>query len=993
MIDATHESPLTMRSSPIDTVSLHAALKNAISGEVRFERLDRALYSTDASVYQIMPLGVVLPRTADDIAAAVKVCASCNVPVTARGGGTSQAGQSIGPGVILDSSKYLNRILETNAAERWVRVEPGCVLDELNQHVKPHGLQFAPDISTANRATIGGMVANNSSGTHSVIYGKTIDHVLELKVLLADGSVVHARPLGDGELDAKCDQPDREGGIYRTVRRLAAEHEAEIDRRFPKILRRVGGYNLDRFVSTRDRGPAVADAAPTAAAPFNLAELFVGSEGTLGIVLEAKLRLVELPRAKALLVVQFADLLDALAATPAILTHGPAAVEVMDRFILDCTKLNPEASRLRDFILGDPGAILIIEFYGDRAEVLGPRLDALENSLRSLKLDCHWSRATDVAAQARIWKLRTLALGLSMAEKGDAKAISFVEDTAVAPDRLRDYIDEFLQAIARHGTKAGVYAHASVGCLHVRPIVNLKAEEGVRQFQAIADDVANLVLKYGGALSGEHGDGLVRSPFQEKMFGPTLYQAFRDIKRVFDPGNLLNPGKIVDAPPLASNLRYGPAYVTPDVPTTFDFSADGGLTRAAELCAGVGECRKRRGGVMCPSYQATCDEQHSTRGRANVLRLALTGQLPVLSAPAGNGAGGLTDPAVLAALDLCLECKACKSECPTNVDMARLKAEVLDQHHKQHGLPWRNWLFANVASLSKWGSRLAPLSNWWARSWLGRWLNEKMFGIDRRRKPPRFAWKRFAPGAPSVQPNTPALVFFADTFVRFHEPELARATLELLARVNDVVAPVVRCCGRPMISNGMLDAAIVNAEYNVNVLHAAARSGAPIVACEPSCILTIKDDYPALLKGDLRDKAKAVAERCFTFEEFLECRLTEKQIPFRTGTKRILAQAHCHQRSLLGAGPLVKLLRRIPGAEVIDLHAGCCGMAGSFGYEKEHYEISRLVGEQRLFPVIRKEPADTVIIAPGFSCRLQIEHFTGRKALHPATLLRLLVEC
>ena len=610
----------------VDLHGLRAALAQAIAGEVRFERLDRALYSTDASVYQIVPLGVVLPKTTDDVQATLRICADFNVPLTARGGGTSQAGQSIGPGVILDFSKYCNRILEINTAERWVRVEPGCVLDDLNQHVRQKVLQFAPDISTANRATIGGMVANNSSGTHSVIHGKTIDHVLELKVLLADGSVINTHPLSEAELEAKCRQQDREGEVHRLVTRLAGEHAEEIDRRFPKILRRVGGYNLDGLWATR-AASRMALAEQVLHQGFNLANLFVGSEGTLGVVLEAKLRLVEMPRAKAVLVVQFADLLDALAATPVLLKHQPAAVEVMDRYILDCTKLNAEAARLRDFLAGDPGAILIVEFYADHAVDLPGRLDALEYELRQRKLGDHYHRATEANAQARIWKLRTLALGLSMVEKGDAKAISFVEDTAVAPDKLRNYIAEFLQVIARHGTKAGVYAHASVGCLHVRPIVNLKTLEGVRQFQAIADDVAELVLKYGGALSGEHGDGLVRSPYQEKMFGPTLYQAFRDIKRAFDPCNLLNPGKIVDAPPLAANLRYGPAYQTPDVPTTFDFTVDGGILRSAELCAGVGECRKKRGGTMCPSFQATGDERDSTRGRANTLRLALTGQL------------------------------------------------------------------------------------------------------------------------------------------------------------------------------------------------------------------------------------------------------------------------------------------------------------------------------------------------------------------------------
>jgi FAD/FMN-containing dehydrogenase/Fe-S oxidoreductase len=957
---------------------LHEALAASVTGEVRFDRLSRALYSTDASVYQIVPRGVVLPRTEADILATLRACARVRVPLTARGGGTSQAGQAIGPGVVLDCSKYFNEILEIDAVERWARVRPGCVLDDLNLAARPHGFQFAPDISTSNRATIGGMIANNASGTHSLIHGKTIDHVQGLKVALADGSVIDVGPLDEADLAKKYAQPDLEGECYRTVRRLVAAHADEIKRRYPRILRRVGGYNLDAFVN-------------------NLTPIFVGSEGTLGVTLESKLRLVELPRAKAVLVVHFTQLLDALAATPSILRHEPAAVELLDKYILDSTFLNPEAARLRDFVQGDPGAILIVEFYADRPEDLPPHLDDLAADLSARGFGYHFHRAIEAAAQARIWKLRKAALGLSMAEKGDAKAISFVEDTAVAPEHLRDYIAEFLDVIARHGTKAGVYAHASVGCLHVRPVIDLKTEVGVHRFQGIADAVADLVLKYGGALSGEHGDGLVRSPFQEKMFGPALYQAFRELKQAFDPLGLLNPGKIVDAPPLATNLRYGPAYLTPDVPTTFDFSADGGIVRAAELCAGVGECRKKREGTMCPSYQATCEERHSTRGRANTLRLALTGQL---------GMGGLTDPAVRDALDLCLECKACKSECPTNVDMARLKAEFLHQDHEKHGLSWRNWLFGNVARLPSPGALL--------RSRLGRWLVDRLLGIDRRRELPRKACPWMTDRDECRDParirevhrsGLAPVLLFPDTFTNQYEPDVGVAALRLLAAVGRGVvvgAPQsekisaippehwprdLHCCGRPMISNGMLSHAIAVATRNVHALYPWAAAGKPIVACEPSCILTMQDDYPALLRGEAREKAIVVAAACRTFEEFLEAALTSAAVVFRAGPRRILVQAHCHQRSLVGTGALLRLLRRIPGAEVIDPDAGCCGMAGSFGYEKEHYEISRLVGEQRLFPAIRQADVDTVIVAPGFSCRQQIAHFTGRTALHPAELL------
>jgi FAD/FMN-containing dehydrogenase/Fe-S oxidoreductase len=958
---------------------LVAHLQQAIQGEARFDRLSRALYSTDASVFQIVPAGVVLPRTEADIVKTVRACARFGVPLTARGGGTSQAGQCIGPGVILDCSKYFNDVLEINAAQRWARVRPGCVLDDLNQAAQRHGLQFAPDISTANRATIGGMIANNSSGTRSVIHGKTIDHVLELRVVLADGNIIHARPVSDEEAAALCRQDGLEGAAYRIVRELAREHAEEIERRYPKVLRRVGGYNLDCFTRPGQRG-------------LNLAHLFVGSEGTLGIVVEAKLRLIELPKAKGVLVAQFGGLLEALAATPLILTHGPSAVEVMDRYILDSTLRNAEASRLRAFLQGDPEAILLIELYGERAEELGPRLGALEADLRRHGLGTHFLQATEAEAQQRIWKLRTLALGLSMAEKGDAKAISFVEDSAVAPERLRDYIAEMLAVIARHGTRAGVYAHASVGCLHVRPVINLKTEAGAQQFQAIAAEVADLVLKYGGALSGEHGDGLVRSPFQEKMFGPVLYQAFQKLKKTIDPTGIFNPGKIVDAPPLTANLRYGPGYLTPDVPTTFDFTADGGLTRSAELCAGVGECRKKRGGTMCPSYQATREEQHSTRGRGNALRLALTGQL---------GLTGLTDRALHEVMDLCLECKACKSECPTNVDMARLKAEFLHQYHRKHGLPWRSRALGNVAWLSRWGSRLAPLSNWLARAGPVRRLNEKLLGIDRRRVPPPFARRTFQQRFEAIEREASnrglprQVLLFPDTFTNYYQPEIGLAAVELLRRAQCGVTLGPRglsCCGRPMISNGLLDQAMRQAQGNVALFYPWAEAGRPIVACEPSCVLTIKDDYPALLRGEARRQAELVASRCLTFEEWLEELLSPGALSWKGGAKRVLVQGHCHQRSLVGMASALRLLRKVPGAEVTELDAGCCGMAGAFGYEREHYEVSRLVGEQRLFPALRQASADTVVVAPGFSCRMQIEHFTGRRALHPAEWLRGLLD-
>jgi FAD/FMN-containing dehydrogenase/NAD-dependent dihydropyrimidine dehydrogenase PreA subunit len=576
-----------------------------------------------------------------------------------RGGGTSQAGQAIGEGLQVDISKYFNRVLEVNAGERWARVEPGVVLDELNAQLAPLGLRFAPDISTASRATIGGMMANNSAGARSVLYGKTIDHVLEQTVVLADGSIAEFReiprtevPTGDS-LEANC---------YETVLRLAAEHADEIDRRYPKVIRRVGGYNLNEFVDP--------------AAPINLAKIMVGSEGTLGVVLEAKLRLVPLPKAKAVMVIEFADLLEALSAAPVIVRHGPSAVEVMDKSILDNTRQNANLDHIRkSFIQGDPAATLCVEFYGDRKEDLPPRLVALEEDLRARNLGYRYHSDTDPVSQARIWSLREAALGLSMAMKEDAKSISFVEDTAVAPEKLSEYIGRFLQIVRDHGTTAGVYAHASVGCLHVRPVVNMKTEEGVAKFESLAQAVANLVLEFGGALSGEHGDGLVRGPFMRQMFGDTLYEAFREIKRTFDPHGIFNPGKIVDSPPLTSNLRLGAGYKTANPTTWFDYSDYGGFGGAVEMCSGLGACRKKLSGTMCPSYMATRDEKDSTRGRANTLRLAMTGKL---------GESGLGDKGVYEVLDLCLECRACKAECPVGVDMARFKSEFLADYWTRH---------------------------------------------------------------------------------------------------------------------------------------------------------------------------------------------------------------------------------------------------------------------------------------------------------------------
>jgi len=951
----------------VDAVALRRELESQIEGEVRFDAVSRALYSTDASVYQIEPLGVVVAKSREDLIRIVRIASRFRCPITLRGGGTAQAGQSIGAGLQVDTSKYYNQILELNVEERWVRVQPGIVLDELNAALRPHGLRFAPDVSTASRASIGGMMANNSSGARSFLYGKTIDHVLAQEVVLADGTVTRFRPLDAAELSAAMQGDTLEAECYRTVHRLATECVDEVDRRFPKVLRRVGGYNLDEFISP--------------SRPFNLAKLMVGSEGTLGVVLEATLNLVSLPKAKAVLVVQFKELLEALEAAPLILRHRPSAVEVMDKFILDHTYLSPNLQRVREtFIEGNPGAILCIEFYDELNENLPPRLDACEQDLIRNNFGYRYFHALELPQQARVWNLREAALGLSMTMKEDSKSLSFVEDTAVAPEKLRDYIERFMQLIAKHDTKAGVYAHASVGCLHVRAVVNMKTEAGVRKFEAIANDVADLVLEFGGALSGEHGDGLVRSPFMRKMFGPVIYEAFRTIKRTFDPEGIFNPGKIVDSPPITDNLRFGAGYVSPNPRTFFDYSEYGGMGGAVEMCSGLGVCRKTLEGTMCPSYMATKEETHTTRGRANVLRLAMGGKL---------ASAGLGDHGVYQALDLCLECRACKAECPVGVDMARFKSEFLAGYWQTYGTPLHAQMLGNVRTFLELGSPFAPMVNWISGTKPVRLLNEAVFGIDQRRTLPAISRRTFASQVRGRGKPDPNVLLFNDTFTNFYDPEIGLAAWDVLdsAGLKVALAPN-HCCGRPLISKGLLKKARTQALKNTESLYAAASAGKKLVFCEPSCLSAVREDAPSLLRGEDQRRARVVADACVLFEEFA----AGLQLPLKPGPPKILLHGHCHQKSM-GLLPAAKeLLEKIPGSTVVDLDAGCCCMAGSFGYSKEHFDVSRQIGERRLFPQVRGKDPSSAVVAAGTSCRHQIHDFTDETAVHPAILLRSLLD-
>jgi FAD/FMN-containing dehydrogenase/Fe-S oxidoreductase len=961
-----------MESSTVVT-ALATRLREAVRGEVRFDHFSRVLYATDASIYQIMPVGVVFPKDADDVRSALRICADAGVPVLPRGGGTSLAGQTVGRAVILDCSRHMNAILAIDPDRREVRVQPGVVQDELNLALAPHGLRLGPDTATSNRATLGGMIGNNSCGARSIVYGKMVDHVRALRLLLAGGEELAVGRLDEAALAQKSCDTSREGTLYRAVLDTVHAQRDEIDRRYPKLLRRVAGYNLPELLLR----------------PFNLARLIVGSEGTLGVVTEGTVGVVPRPAHTVVGVAHFTDLAEALEATPPILAHSPSAVELIDRFVLEMTRAQLEYARRLTFVQGDPGALLLIEISGESRDEVLERLAGVERSLASAGMGFAFVRAIADADQDNIWRVRKAGQGLLQGVRGDSKPITFVEDTAVPPERLAPFIRRFREVLDHHGVRAAIYAHASVGCLHVRPLINLKDAGQVETMRAIAEAIGELTIEFGGTMSGEHGDGLVRGWFLERYFGPQIYTAFRTIKSAFDPDNLMNPGKIVEAPPMTADLRYGPAYRTLPMETHFDWSREGGFAAAAELCSGVGACRKTTEGTMCPSYMVTREEEHSTRGRANLLRNVLSGVLP---------AEELTGRRLFEALDLCVECKGCKAECPANVDMAKLKYEFLARYHETHGTPFRARLFGHIHRLNRVGTRFAPLSTWLAGSGPARWMLERVAGIDRRRPLPPFArqtfdawwaqreWRGVQNGAGGR--TRPRVVLFADTFLRYNYPEIGRTAVGVLERLGyEVIVPAVTCCGRPMISKGMLSLARARAESNVRTLLPYAAAGMPIVGCEPSCILTFRDEVPDLIPGE---DTRMIAGSALLVDEFLARHVQEHGWPAGGASgpsqPRVLFHGHCHQKAIVGTQPALSVLRAAGfQAEAVD--SGCCGMAGSFGFEREHYEISLAMGERRLLPAVRRAPADTEIVAMGVSCRQQIAHGTGRPAKHLVELL------
>jgi len=955
-------------------------LRTSVSGDVRSDPLARALYATDASIYEIIPDAVVLPRSVADVAATVRICGRHGLPVTARGAGTGLAGGAVNRGVQLDCSRYLNGIRHIDPQARSARVEPGVVLDNLNAELRPHGLQFAPDVATSSRATIGGMIGNNSCGARSIIYGRTVDHVLSVDVVLGDGSTCTwggGAPPPDGPLARQCEE---------TLMAVARDYADEIAARFPKVARRNGGYALDRLRCDDGR--------------VNAETIISGSEGTLGIVVGATLRLVPLPAHKGLLVVHYEALLPALQSVPVLLEHQPAAVELVDKFILDQTRVNPAMARRRWFLEGDPQAVLIVELYDEDAARLAARLNELKAELRSRRIGYAWPIITDASRQTDVWDVRKAGTGLLMSRPGDYQPYDFVDDTAVDPGRLGEYMRRFGEVLREEGvSQAGYYGHASVGMLHVRPVLNLKRREDIEKLRRIADRVSTLVAEFGGTMTGEHGDGLVRSCWLERMYGPRIMAAFERIKRTFDPQGILNPGKIVAALPMDANLRYGADFRSADVLTTLDFGAHGGMAGLVEMCSGLGECRKQLVGTMCPSYMATLDEQHCTRGRANALRLALSNR-GLLS--------GLADPALDAVMDLCLACKACKTECPTGTDMAKLKAEWLSHRNARLGVPRRSRIVAASVSSAAWGSHFAPLSNWIMQARPTRIIMEHLFGLDRRVPPPRFARPTFrqwfakhrercpaptsascglGPARPQAAANGPAgatrpqVVYFVDTWTNFYHPSVGQAAVKVLEALGyEVLVPPTRCCGRPLISKGLLGDARELAEANVAVLGPYAERGLPIVGTEPSCVSVLLDELPQLVRTPA---ARQIAQRAVTIETFVAAEMRQRPdaLRFTDTPLKLLYHGHCHQKALTGTADALAVLAACTRGQATEINSGCCGMAGAFGHEVEHYEVARAIGELRLFPAVRAR-GDAQIALSGFSCRHHVRQHTGVAARH-----------
>ena len=980
---ATQDKPV----SSVNSAELRQ-LAARLEGELYFDHAMRVLYATDASEYQEMPVAVARPKSEADVKHLLTYAAHRGLGVVPRAAGTSLAGQVVSSGLIVDIGRHLNRILAYDPSTRRVRVQPGVVRNDLNVFLKPHGVFFSPETSTANRAMIGGMVGNNSCGANSIVLGTTREHVISARGFLSDGSEATFGPLTREQFAAKCVGDTLEARIYRFVRDLLgdAQNRQLIRDNYPKptVTRRNTGYALDMLMDS-----AVFD--PASDKPFNLCQLLCGSEGTLFFAVEFELNCEPLPPPGALMCAHFATIQDSLKATLIAMQHRPFGCELIDRHILECTKANLEHSKNRFFVVGDPGAVLVVEIrHADRA-VIEATMAKLEADFRAAGLgyafpvlwgdDC-----------TRVWDLRKAGQGLMNNVKGDAKPREVVEDTAVAVEDLPAYIAEFDALLkSKYGVSTVYYAHAGAGELHTRPLFNLKTPEGLKFFRGIATDIAHLVKKYRGSLSGEHGDGRLRGEFIPLMVGPECYAMMRRVKETFDPHGILNPGKIIDTPPMDSHLRHSPDHAEPHYKTIFDFSSAEGVLRATEACTGVGECRKSHlmGGTMCPSYMATRNEQDTTRARANMLREVLTHPQSMKSPWDSEEVKGV--------MDLCLSCKGCKSECPSNVDVARLKAEWQQHYYDVHGVPLRSRLVAGFGASMRLASLFPALYNWAVTAPdVSRWI-KRFSGFAQKRSLPTLhattlaAWHaRHANPKHLAYPNG-RVFLFCDEFTNYNDTDVGIKAVELLNRLGyEVVIPEHTESGRAHFSKGLVRAGQQYAIRNVELLKDLVTETTPLIGIEPSAILGFRDEYPDLVPAPLKDVAKVLAKRALLIDEFIAREAAAGRIKresFTTKPQAIKLHGHCHQKSLSSVVPTVKMLELPANYKVTMIPSGCCGMAGSFGYEEEHYAVSQQVGELVLFPTVRKTPDEVIIAAPGTSCRHQIKDGTGRIAQHPVAIL------
>ena len=936
-----------------------------------FDAFSRGRYSTDASIYQIEPIGVVVPRHRQDILLAIQIAADEGIPVLPRGGGTSQIGQTVGTALVIDNSKYYNQVDDFDLEARSIWVEPGLVLDQLNRWLKPHGLFYPVDVSTGNRATLGGMAGNNSCGARSIRYGNMVHNVRAIEAILADGSSAQFAGLAQ----AGPDGPRAE--LIDKLRELGRREADEIARKFPQLLRRVGGYNIDELVNAESG---------------SLARLLVGSEGTLAFFARLQLQLQPIPPHRVLGVCHFPTFHQAMDSAQHIVKLGPTAVELVDRTMIDLSREIPMFRATVDgFVRGQPDALLLVEFAGDDHAQQVRQLAQLVELMAELGFPGGVVEVHDPEFQAAVWEVRKAGLNIMMSMKGDGKPVSFVEDCAVQLEDLAEYTDRLTRVFEKHGTTGTWYAHASVGCLHVRPILNMKDPGGAQKMRAIMEETLEIVQEYKGSHSGEHGDGLARSEFHERMFGPRMVRAFEAVKDSFDPTGLFNPGKIVRAPRMddRSLFRYAPDYQVKPISTSLDWSDWGGFGAAVEMCNNNGACRKANVGVMCPSYRVTGDEQHLTRGRANTLRLALSGQL---------GADALISDAMYHSMDLCVGCKGCKRECPTGVDMAKMKIEFLQHYHLHHPRSLRDRLIAHLPRYAPFAARLGFILNLRDQIPGLAWLSEKTLGLSAQRSLPRWRSDYFdenrEPAITRPAPNG-EVVLLVDTFNRYFEPDNARAARAVLTAAGyqvHLVEPLDG--GRPLsegrtyLATGMVEQARAEARRMLDALQPYVARGIPVIGLEPSCLLTLRDEFRSMLPGEA---SNALSERALLLEEFLaqQQQAGKLQLELKPlSARRAIVHGHCHQKAFATMSAMQQTLALIPGLQVEVIDSGCCGMAGAFGYEASHYEISMRMAELSLLPAVRGADSDTLVVANGTSCRHQIRDGTQRAPQHVARVLQ-----